>query len=104
MAAQQAQSVLTALSCCRTLREMRKQLEQAADWRSELERMKTAAVVGCLHVESKTLRNALSRIPATILTQVLVSLSSTTCCSVKPCWQLCMLAVASARQGVLHCC
>ena len=50
---------------------MRKQLAQAADWRAELERMKTAAVVGCLHVETKTLRNNLSRIPSTILQQVL---------------------------------
>ena len=55
---------------CRSLRETRKQLAQAADWRAELERMKTGAVVGCLHVETKTLRNMLSKIPATILQQV----------------------------------
>ena len=61
------------LSECRSLRETRKQLGQAAEWRAELERMKTAAVVGCLHVETKTLRGVLSKIPATILQQVLPS-------------------------------
>ena len=32
--------------------------------------MKTGAVVGCLHVESKTLRSALARTPSAILSQV----------------------------------
>ena len=38
--------------------------------------MKTAAVVGCLHVETKKLRSFLSKIPATILQQVLRACSS----------------------------
>ena len=54
----------------RSLREIRKQLAQAAEWKTELERMKTGAVVGCLHVESKSMRTALTQIPDTIMQQV----------------------------------
>ena len=53
----------------RTLRAMRKQLGQSADWRAELDRMKTGAVVGCLHVETKTMRSELLDVPNTIMQQ-----------------------------------
>ena len=69
----------------RTLREMRKQLSQAADWRTELDRMKTGGVVGCLHVETKTMRTELLQVPTAIMQQVCSSLQLRSgCCNA---WQ-----------------
>lgn len=49
---------------CRSLREMRRDLHRQREWRLELERLRAGAAVGCLHVESRTLRSVL--LPATL--------------------------------------
>ena len=65
---------------------MRKQLSQAADWRTELDRMKTGGVVGCLHVETKTMRTELLQVPTAIMQQVRGSLQLWSgCCEAWPC-------------------
>ena len=47
------------LSVCRSLRELRRELHRQREWRTELERLRAGAAVGCLHVESRTLGAAL---------------------------------------------
>ena len=71
----------------RTLRAMRKQLGQSADWRAELDRMKTGAVVGCLHVETKTMRTELLQVPNTIMQQARPSCAlAALCVTAVCCW------------------
>ena len=43
---------------------MRRDLHRQREWRLELERLRAGAAVGCLHVESRTLRSLL--LPATL--------------------------------------
>ena len=43
---------------------MRRDLHCQREWRLELERLRAGAAVGCLHVESRTLRSLL--LPATL--------------------------------------
>jgi dynein heavy chain, axonemal len=47
----------------KTLRTIRLDMKEQRDWRNELEKMKISNVVGCLYVDSKSLRNDL--IPVT---------------------------------------
>lgn len=54
------------------MREIRRDMHKQREWRNELERMKLAAVVGCLNVESKTLRNILVPVTTRTLDQVRV--------------------------------
>ena len=43
---------------------MRRDLHRQREWRMELERLRAGAAVGCLHVESRTMRSLL--LPATM--------------------------------------
>eukprot|EP00898_Chlorokybus_atmophyticus_P003847 jgi/Chlat1/4463/Chrsp29S04567 len=49
-----------------TLKEFRDDLYKQKEWRNDLERMKIGAVIGVLHVDSKSLRNSL--VPITLRT------------------------------------
>ena len=66
-------SVLLDQQCCvscRTVREIRRDMHKQREWRNELEKMKIGNIVGCLNVESKTLRNSLVPITTRTLDQV----------------------------------
>ena len=66
-------SVLLGQQCsvsCRTVREIRRDMHKQREWRNELEKMKIGNIVGCLNVESKTLRNSLVPITTRTLDQV----------------------------------
>lgn len=54
----------------RTVREIWRDLHRQREWRNELEKMKTGAPIGCVFVETKTLRNSLLPITASTLEQV----------------------------------
>ena len=45
-------------------------MHKQREWRNELEKMKIGNIVGCLNVESKTLRNSLVPITTRTLDQV----------------------------------
>ena len=47
-------------------------MHKQREWRNELEKMKIGNIVGCLNVESKTLRNSLVPITTRTLDQVSV--------------------------------
>ena len=55
---------------CRTVREIRRDMHKQREWRNELEKMKIGNIVGCLNVESKTLRNSLVPVTTRTLDQV----------------------------------
>ena len=55
---------------CRTVREIRRDMHKQREWRNELDKMKIGNIVGCLNVESKTLRNSLVPITTRTLDQV----------------------------------
>lgn len=58
------------LEMYRTIREIRRDLHKQREWRNELEKMKTGAPIGCVFVETKTLRNSLFPITTSTLEQV----------------------------------
>ncbi|KAG2501733.1 hypothetical protein HYH03_000233 [Edaphochlamys debaryana] len=69
----------------KTLREIRRDMHKQREWRNELDRMKIFNVVGCLYVDSKSLRNDL--MPTTLSTLekikgLLLQMARDTCLSV----------------------
>ncbi|KAK9828903.1 hypothetical protein WJX72_002692 [[Myrmecia] bisecta] len=54
----------------RSMREIRRDMHKQREWRNELEKMKIGNVIGCLNIESKTLRNSLIPITTRTLDQV----------------------------------
>ena len=69
----------------RTLRDIRRDMHKQREWRNELERMKVSNVVGCLYVDSKSLRNDLMPITTTTLDKIkllLLNMARETCLSV----------------------
>ena len=74
---------------CRTVREIRRDMHKQREWRNELEKMKIGNIVGCLNVESKTLRNSLVPVTTRTLDQV------STRCS----WTLCHIIAAFASHS-----
>ncbi len=73
-------------SQAKTLREIRRDMHKQREWRNELERMKIFNVVGCLYVDSKSLRNDLLPITQTTLDKIkllLLNKSRETCLQVR---------------------
>lgn len=69
----------------KTLREIRRDMHKQREWRNELERMKISNVVGCLYVDSKSLRNDLMPITTSTLDKIkllLLNMSRETCLKV----------------------
>jgi hypothetical protein len=69
----------------RSLRDIRRDMHRQREWRNELERMKIGAVVGCLFVDSKSLRNELSPTTAMTLDKIkglLLAMARATCLQV----------------------
>ncbi|KAG2451278.1 hypothetical protein HYH02_003884 [Chlamydomonas schloesseri] len=69
----------------KSLREIRRDMHKQREWRNELDRMKISNVVGCLYVDSKSLRNDLMPITLTTLEKIkglLLSMARDTCLSV----------------------
>jgi len=69
----------------KTLREIRRDMYKQREWRNELDRMKISHVVGCLFIDSKTLRNDL--LPTTtntldMIKALLMDMSRDTCLEV----------------------
>ena len=66
-------------------RDIRRDMHKQREWRNELERMKISNVVGCLYVDSKSLRNDLLPITLTTLDKIkllLLNMSRETCLQV----------------------
>ncbi|KXZ55711.1 DHC8 protein [Gonium pectorale] len=69
----------------KSLREIRRDMHKQREWRNELDRMKIFNVVGCLYVDSKSLRNDLMPITLTTLERIkglLLTMARDTCLSV----------------------
>jgi hypothetical protein len=58
----------------KTLRDIRVDMREQRDWRNELEKMKISNTVGCLYVDSKSLRNDLIPITTSHLDRVKLQL------------------------------
>lgn len=70
----------------KTLRDIRRDMHKQREWRNELERMKISNVVGCLYVDSKSLRNDLMPITTSTLDKIkllLLNKSRETCMQVR---------------------
>ncbi|KAJ9534885.1 hypothetical protein QJQ45_029552, partial [Haematococcus lacustris] len=73
------------VSKAKTLREIRRDMHKQREWRNELDRMKISNVVGCLYIDSKSLRNDLLPITSSTLDRIkllLLNMSRDTCLQV----------------------
>lgn len=88
-------------STSKTLRDIRRDMHKQREWRNELERMKISNVVGCLYVDSKSLRNDLMPITTSTLDRIkllLLNKSRETCMQVRD--RHVAMAVEAHGQGV----
>ena len=54
----------------RSVKEMRRELRRHADWRAELDAMKTGATLGAIHLEANSLKGSLMPFITSAHTQV----------------------------------